>query len=61
MAIQFSSDLDFVELDIRLCHRRVNDLRSQQALIQPSELDWLGRKLSSILEVFDDGRVESTE
>ena len=61
MAFQFSSDLDFVELDIRLCHRRARELNSSGRMVQPYELDWLERKLYSILEVFEDGRVESTE
>lgn len=61
MALQFSSDLDFVEVDIRLCHRRARELNASGRMVQPHELDWLERKLYSILEVFEDGRVESTE
>lgn len=53
MPLQFSSDLKFLEVDVRLCHRRVQELRAHQGLIQPTELDWLGRKLDSMLEYFD--------
>jgi hypothetical protein len=49
----FSSDLDFIELDLRLCHRRAAELTERQRWIQPSEVEWLERKLSSILEYFD--------
>lgn len=53
MPLQFSSDLKFLEVDVRLCHRRVEELRARQGLIQPTELDWLGRKLASMEEYFD--------
>lgn len=55
MPLQFSSDLDFVEVDVRLCHRRARELSWCGRAIQPHELDWLERKLSSILEAFGDG------
>lgn len=49
----FSSDLDFIELDVRLCSRRARELTEVDRLIQPQEVEWLHRKLDSILEIFD--------
>lgn len=49
----FSSDLDFIELDVRLCSRRARELTQADRLIQPSEVEWLARKLDSMLEIFD--------
>lgn len=53
MPPRFSSDLDFIEQDVRLCHRRAADLTEEDRWIQPSELQWLERKLKAILECFD--------
>lgn len=55
MPLQFSSDFDFIELDIRLAQRRAKELSESGRLVQPSEVEWITRKLTSILEVFDDG------
>lgn len=55
MPLQFSSDFDFIELDIRLAQRRARELSESGRLVQPSEVEWITRKLTSILEVFDDG------
>lgn len=55
MPLQFSSDFDFIELDIRLAQRRAKELSESGRLVQPSEVEWIARKLTSILEVFDDG------
>lgn len=49
----FSSDLDFIELDLRLCSRRARELTQLDRLIQPSELEWFVRKIDSVLECFD--------
>lgn len=53
--LQFSSDLQALEVDIRLCHRRARELSNIDRLLSPVEICWLERKLSSILEALNDG------
>lgn len=53
MPLQFSSDLDYLEVDIRLCHRRAAELTRLPRYVEPGELDWLERKLKSMVEYFD--------
>lgn len=53
MPLQFSSDLDFLEVDVRLCHRRAAELTRLPRYVEPRELEWLERKLKSMQEYFD--------
>lgn len=58
MPLDFSSDLDFLAVDVRLCHRRARELMCSERLIQPSELQWLVAKLESMTEMFNGQETE---
>jgi hypothetical protein len=53
MPLQFSSDVDRLINDIRVCHRRIRDATNADHFLSPLELVWVERKLAAMLEELD--------